>query len=338
MLGVELGNEADLSYGTAGLPSYLTDLPKYAEAVSPLPVVAPNTSEDILPWQSIDARSVPTRWFWNWPEILDNHPAYGSDHFYPLARTCANKPYRCPSIPALLSDEHLQSLDYQVDEHAREAGERSLPYRLEETNTAAGRGADGVSNVAASAAYALDMMFHVACPQSPKTPGANLDCKVGGVGVNLHNAEVRAFFEPQEGNGYYNAINYDPTAAMGAPTAAPEYYALLFFGRFAQGSKGLRPFETGTPVKGWRTDDRLFLINKTDQPVSVPAPKGFVDRMTPYDATGAGKFLDAAQVRIDGRQTRADGTWPGFRPHVMHKGRVTLAPGEAAVISKSFPA
>jgi len=106
-----------------------------------------------------------------------------------------------------------------------------LGYRLEETNTAAGRGADGVSNVAASATYALDMMFTAACPQPPDAPGANAGCATGAIGVNLHNAEVRAFFSPEEGNAYYNAVNYDPAPAMGTPTAAPSYYALLLFSR-----------------------------------------------------------------------------------------------------------
>ena len=359
--GIELGNEPDLSYGQDGLEGYVADLATYAApgVTGPWPVIAPNTSEDILPWQSIHERTVPTRYFWDWPRILDTAGAqmraragafggYASDHFYPLARTCVDKPYRCPSIPALLSDEHLASLDYQVDVHAREAAKHGLGYRLEETNTAAGRGADGVSNVAASATYALDMLFHAACPQPPHTPGANADCRTGAIGVNLHNAEVRAFFEPQEGNAYYNAVNYDPTPAMGAPSAAPEYYALLLFSRFAQGGSGLRPVDVGgdQAVKAWRVEGdgsqrRLFLVNKADHPVTVqveaPASTARVSRMTPYDPSGAGRGLDAPQVRIDGRQVSADGSWPGFHPTLegVHGGRlpVTLAAGEASVIT-----
>ncbi len=59
--------------------------------------------------------------------------------------------------------------------------------------------------------------------------------------------------------------------------------------------------------------------------------------MTPYDPTGAGKTLDAAQVRIDGRQVAADGSWPGFQPTQEHihgdRMRMTLAAGEASVIT-----
>ena len=60
--------------------------------------------------------------------------------------------------------------------------------------------------------------------------------------------------------------------------------------------------------------------------------------MTPFDPTGAGRTLDAPQVRIDGRAVAADGTWPGFarapagsRPRAQL--RVALAPGEAAVVT-----
>jgi hypothetical protein len=359
--GIELGNEPDLSY-RSHLDSYLQDLRTYSDAsvTGPFPVIAPNTSEDILPWESIDGRSVPTRYFWDWPKILDVigpvageragvFGAYASDHFYPLARTCRNKPYRCPSTEALLSDRHMSSLDYQVFTHAREATEHGLGYRLEETNTAAGRGADGVSNVAASATYALDMMFHAACPQPPQPGAANADCSTRAIGVNLHNAEVRAFFSPEEGNAYYNVVDYDASPAMGAPSAAPEYYALLLFSRFAQGASGLRPVHVaGTDmdlVKGWRVEGpdgarRLFLINKSDHPVrirvGVPTASALVDRMTPYDPEGAGRTLDAPGVRIDGREVRPDGTWPGFAPtRRAVRGEqmdLEMAPGEAVVV------
>lgn len=366
--GIELGNEPDLSY-RGDLAGYLADLSQYAapEITGPYPIITPNTSEDILPWQSIHERTVPTRWFWDWPQILEAAApearrragpfgAYASDHFYPLARTCVNRPYRCPSVEALLSDEHIASLHYQTYVHAQEAAKHGLGYRLEETNTAAGRGADGVSNVAASATYALDALFTTACPQPPHLPNANADCRTGAVGVNFHNAEVRAFWSPEEGNAYYNAINYDPSPAMSAPTARPVYYAMLLFAAYAQDTRGLRPVSVSDPttgvvsasqmVKAWRVlarsgKPRLFLINKGDQQatvdVAVPAARASVSRMTPYDPSGAGRTLDAPKVRIDGRQVAGDGTWLGFHPTTVpiRGGRlqVDLAPGEAVVIS-----
>ncbi|MDX6720210.1 MAG: hypothetical protein QOJ63_2464, partial [Solirubrobacteraceae bacterium] len=240
----------------------------------------------------------------------------------------------------------------EVFTHAGEAARRGLGYRLQELNSAAGRGVDGVSNVAASALWALAALFEAACPQPPNLPVANAECSTGAVGVNLHNAEVREFFLPEEGNAYYNAIAYDPTPAAGAPTATPTYYALLLFARFAQQTSGLRPVAIapqvpgGAQVKAWRVDAgesqrRLFVVNTADRPltlsVAAPGSRYELDRMTPYDPTGAGRTLDAPQVRIDGRAVSADGSWPGFAPAVgrMSRGRLqlVLGAGEAAVVT-----
>ena len=71
--------------------------------------------------------------------------------------------------------------------------------------------------------------------------------------MNVHNAEVRAYFFPQEGNAYYNAIRYDPTPAAGTPTPAPSYYALLLFARLAQGTTGLRPVALDATARACRS-------------------------------------------------------------------------------------
>ena len=173
------------------------------------------------------------------------------------------------------------------------------------------------------------MMFEAACPQPPDAPGANANCAAGAIGVNLHNAEVQEFFEPEQGNAFYNAVRYDPTPAAGAPTAGPTYYALLLFSHFAQGTTGLRPLAVAAapgaaePLRAWQlqsgpSERRLFVVNRSPRPqiVSVAAPGTTyeIDRMTPYDPSGAGRRLDAPEVRIDGRSVAADGSWPGFAP------------------------
>lgn len=253
--GIELGNEPDLTYRSVVAP-YLARFQEYADAdvTGPFMPVTPATSEPIFPWQVIAERSKPTRFFWDWPEVLDTTAAasrdaegpfgaWAADHFYPLARTCATDEYRCPTIERLLSEERVDNFAYEVHTHSMEAARHGLGYRMQEFNTAAGRGAPGVSDVAASAVWALDAMFQAACPQPPDQPGATADCRTGAVGVNFHNAEVRAFYFPEEGNGYYNAINFDPSPAAGAPTAAPEYYAVLLFAQLAQGAHRVRPVD-----------------------------------------------------------------------------------------------
>jgi hypothetical protein len=362
--GIGLGNEPDISYGY-DLARYLADLVTYRDAgtTRPYAIVAPSTSETIAPWQAIEARTVQTRFFWDWPVILDTiapamkalrsvHGTLATDHFYPLARGCTTDEYRCATIERLLSDERFANLAYEVYTHAGMAQQRGLAYRLQETGTAAGRGVDGVSNVAAAATWALAAMFEAACPQPPNAPGANATCATGAAGINFHNAEVNAFFAPQEGNAFYNTIAYDPSPAAGAPAAAPPYYALLLFSHFAGDTRGLRPVapspgsSPGAHIKAWQVDAgsqgrRLFLVNLSARPlttaVAVPGKRYELDRMTPYDPTGAGRTLDAPQVRIDGRAVAADGRWPGFAPVIgtiaSGQVRVALAPGEAAVLT-----
>ncbi len=362
--GIGLGNEPDIQY-SYDLARYLADLVAYRDAgvTRPYAIVAPSTSETIAPWQSIEARAIQTRFFWDWPTILDTiapamkavrsvHGTLATDHFYPLARGCTTDEYRCASIERLLSDERFANLAYEVFTHAGMARDRGLAYRLQETGTAAGRGVDGVSNVAAAATWALAAMFETACPQPPNAPGANASCTTGAVGINLHNAEVNRFFFPEEGNAFYNTIAYDPSPAAGAPAAAPPYYALLLFSRFAQGMGGLRPVapapgsNPAARVKAWQVDAgregrRLFLVNLSDRPlttaIAAPGKRYELNRMTPYDPTGAGRTLDAPQVRIDGRAVAADGSWPGFAPTTGKitggRLRVALVPGEAAVLT-----
>lgn len=296
--GIELGNEPDLSY-KYDVGRYLSDFDRWRAAggTAPYPTIVPASSNAIAPWTAIRDRTVQTRFFWDWPQILDATAptqranagplgAWAADHFYPLARTCSSDPYRCPTIPALLDPGRRDNLDY-------------------------------------------------------------LTCGVGALGVNFHNAERNAFFRPEEGNAYYNAIDFDPSAAMGAPTAAPEYYALLLFARFAQGTSGLRPVAvSGAPdVSGWRVEGthnerRLFLINRSDTArtvsVRLPGRRYLVDRMSPYDPDGAGRELSAPAAQIDGRSVTADGHWPGFdpTPGSTRQGvaRIRLDVGSAVVI------
>jgi hypothetical protein len=361
--GIELGNEPDDSY-SSDVGRYLEDFGAHAQAVLPqgLGLVGPNTSEPIAPWPRIAAREIPTRFFWEWPAILDalepllkaqagELGAFATDHFYPMSRACTTDEYRCASIARLLSEERMDNFQFQVAQHATEAARRGLGYRVEEMNSASNRGVEGVSDVAASAVWALDAMFSAACPAPPDAP-AGPDCAPGAIGVNFHNAEVRAFFEPEEGNAFYNAIRYDATPAVGSPSAAPLYYATLLFSSLAQGTSGLRrapvsPATAAARVKGWLVDAeggerRLFLVNKgLDRPVrvDVSAPPGpyEVTRLSPHDPSGAGRTHTAPEVRIDGRAVAGDGTWPGFAPATDTAGEdgleVVLGPAEAAVVS-----
>jgi hypothetical protein len=366
LAGIELGNEPDLNYPN-NPTAYLGAFTAYSqpEIVRDFRVLGPNTSEQIAPWQDMKAGTprLGIRFFHHWPAILDTiapimkarpgalQPA-ANDHYYPLARACTNDPFRCASIGTLLADDRMSNFEYQVYTHAAEAARHDLGYRIEETSTAAGRGFNGVSNTSAAATWTLETLFRAACPDPPDAPGTNEDCAVQAAGLNLHNAEVTRFFFPEEGNAYYNAVNYDPTPAMGSPTAGAPYYGLLLFTELAQGMRDLHRVPVNATgrdplaVKAWQvrgkgSETRLFLINKGETPVTVdveaPGARVAIDRMTPFDPTGQGRTLSAPEVRIDGRSVGADGRWPGLDPEIVkHNGDnvpVTIGPGETVVVT-----
>jgi hypothetical protein len=59
--------------------------------------------------------------------------------------------------------------------------------------------------------------------------------------------------------------------------------------------------------------------------------------MAPHDPAGAGRTLDAPQVRIDDREVSADGSWPGFDATVAEidggRARIAVGAGEAVVVT-----
>jgi len=73
--GISLGNEPDQDgYGTTFPSRYLTDFATYSNpaVTGNWPLVVPSTSTDIVPWQTLADQANPSRWFWSWPQILDN--------------------------------------------------------------------------------------------------------------------------------------------------------------------------------------------------------------------------------------------------------------------------
>jgi len=94
------------------------------------------------------------------------------------------------------------------------AANHSLPYRISESNSIWGQGKPGVSNVFASALWALDFMWSIA--------------ENKGQGVNFHGGGIRFVYTP---------IN----AANGITTARPVYYAMLAFKDGAIGNKIVAP-------------------------------------------------------------------------------------------------
>ena len=176
---------------------------------------------------------------------------FATDHFYPLARTCASDPYRCPTIERLLSQERMDNFDYEVYTHATEAARRGLRYRMDETNTAAGRGAAGVSDVAASATWTLDTLFQRRLPAAARP--ARSQRRLPPRRHRRQRPQRRsadAYFFPQEGNAVLQRDPLRPHRRWARRRRAA-VLRLLLFARLAQGTTGCDPAALDPAVRAW---------------------------------------------------------------------------------------
>jgi hypothetical protein len=202
LLGIAIGNEPDL-YVADGLraspwafPEYLSEVDAYRGAIAAsapgVQIVGPDSSssgELDLPWFAEAA--------------ADERPALLTEHYYPLTKCQRHAPTLGQLVSPLMRANETATLA-QLATIARSYG---IPLRLDETNNVSCRGQPGVSNVFASALWAVDYVVRAMAS--------------GVVGLNFHDLIA----EP---------LTYSPLAAYdaqelagGALHANPEFYALL---------------------------------------------------------------------------------------------------------------
>jgi hypothetical protein len=167
-------------------------------------------------------------------------------HQYPLKRCdmpAATAVY--PSVARLLSRAASHGLADSVAPYVRLAHQRHVSLRIDELNSVSCGGAPGVSDVFASALWALDASFQMV--------------RVGVDGVNIHTFPRATYglFRFQRRHGRWHA------------SVAPEYYGLLMFARAAPpDSHLLRWSGTLGRVHAWatRTSEgpvHIVLINES---------------------------------------------------------------------------
>lgn len=163
-----------------------------------------------------------------------------------------------PTIAHLLAQSSSRGLADSVATDASLAHRRGLALRVDELNSVACSGASGVSNVFASALWALDTAFQMA--------------RVGVDGVNIHTfpgARYQLFTVSRRRGGWQSFVE-------------PEYYGLMMFAQAAPpGSRLLSVSVPGASgVRAWATRAtdgtvRTVLIN--DSParriISLRAPE-----------------------------------------------------------------
>ena len=251
---LELGNEPELYatfrwyrtpqgrkvYGRRrerwGFAAFLNDYARLAPALAPAAVAGPATG-------------VP-KWIAKVPRFLAAEPQVKlvTVHRYPLVLCFTTRHSSMfPTIAHLLADSSSSGLADSVAADVSLVHQHGLTLRVDELNSVSCRGQSGVSDVFASALWALDVTFQMA--------------RVGVDGINIHTFPGARYqlFTVSRSHGRWQSV------------VEPEYYGLLMFARAAPpGSRLLAiqmPGAARRAVKAWATRARdgtvrVVLINE----------------------------------------------------------------------------
>jgi uncharacterized protein (TIGR03437 family) len=285
--GLEIGNEPDLYHSNGLRPStytvtdYIAEWQTYANAIraeTPAAVLTgPAAAGSITTWTSTYAQQ------------LGSRIALLTQHLYPLAPTSVNPTAsNAATIPNLLGAAARTTEATDGSELQQIAAAQKIPWRMSETNSCYDGGQTGVSDVFASALWAVDYMFTLAAANS--------------AGVNFHGG----------GTG-----TYTPIAVSGSQvTARPLYFALLLFRAAARGR--LAPVTVsanGANVTAYAALDtdgtlRVMVINKdTAQNAAVAITPGSAYTTALGMRLSAPAVDSTTGILLGGAAVQANGSW-----------------------------
>jgi hypothetical protein len=316
VLALELGNE----------PNYYSVLPWYRDSGGrPVPGRAPaydfrtfarefSALRKRLPRVALAGPAVGSlSWLRNLRGFLSAEPTLRvvTVHRYPLNRCFTTS--RSPSYPTvahLLSAGASRGLVGGLTRYVAIAHQRGDTFRIDEMNSVACGGKQGVSDTFASALWALDTLFAVA--------------RAGADGVDIHTFP----------GARYGLFTFHRAGARWSAFVHPEYYGLLMFTQAAPPGARLLPVtRAGSPeVRAWATRAphgaiRLVLINgdvRRAHVVSVRLPERIpnvaVERLTARSAWARSGFA------LGGRGYGAQ-TWTGQLGRAQLDQRLTAGSG-----------
>ncbi len=308
LFGFEIGNEPDY-YAANGdrspsytLTDYLAQWSAYANTVESAATGAlltgPAAAGNINTWTTQFAAQEGSR-----IGLL-------TQHWYPLGpANLVSNPAQVATIPNLLSSEtHAEAatLGSGMQSIAHAAG---VPWRMSETNSSFNGGQAGVSNVFASALWAVDYMFNLASHSA--------------AGVNFH------------GGG--NSPDAPITFGSGSLAVQPLYYALLFFRVAGQGTLIPTSVNTsGVNLNAYAALDtdgtlRVVVINEDavqNASVQIVAGPGYAAALAMR--LSAPSLQATSGISLGGAGVAGDGTWSPTQLDVVS--------GSAGTFTVSVPA
>jgi hypothetical protein len=294
---IEIGNEPDL-YASGGqrassytFSDYYVDFSNWANRVLPL---LPSGVKLMGPsWSTVSVLP-------NLPSFLSQEQqnlSIVSQHYY--GGNICNGNSNPPNY--LLEDSAASGGAQAVASSVALTHKDGLPFRIGEINSIACGGEEGVSDIFASALWAVDTLFEFA--------------NVGVDGVNIHMGPVSPY-----SLFVFNTTTTGNSTTFSLQSVRPEYYGLVFFQQATANGAKLVPITLSTQanLKAWATLDRkgilrIVLINKDEAAEGVVKIKlsdfgsGVVTRLN------AASYTSTTGIKIGGQSFDGsqDGTLQG---------------------------
>jgi hypothetical protein len=326
LLGIQLealecGNEPEF-YGHPPSYHYAVYLSYFDDCKKAIGQIAPIAGPDVL------TSGEGPIWMTNF--IRDEHSSVSmiTQHLYPIGYETGG------TIPDLLSSKTDSSEIGAITQTLSSATAQHLPLRLGETNSALHGGLSGISNVYASALWAVDYMLLMA--------------EHGVAGVNFH-GKLAVCESPSSPPPHYY---YTPLCATSAAdeqnhifTPQPIYYGMLFVnligtGNFLPVTVSTTKNITAYALQGNDGKTRVMLVEKDDPsngPVNVTLKAGTSSSIAQVINLTGSSLTSGQGVEIQGATVDRDGHFTLGHPNQIQGNNgtytINLNSGNATLIT-----